>query len=505
MSIEAELKFTLPATKNTAFKRLVGAHAPAACPPEVKQLLSIYFDTPSLDLARRDMALRLRCVDGEWLQTLKLSEQAGAGLHQRPELEIAVNGRALELARISDHKARRFLSQKSIATTLVPLFSTDITRTQWQLRDTHDNAMEIALDRGWIICGLRKQKLNEVEIELKRGDVAALFELALDWGRSLALIPGSQSKAARGYALYPGTPPLAPAKAQLPALNTKLTPTAALRAVVLETLRHLQNNAPGVGDRNDIEFIHQMRVALRRLRSALTTFSKITDDDFWQSIDTETRWIAGLLGDVRDLDVLLIETLPAIEPTLTLTKPIHLSTLKRALRQYRRSCHKTLLAALNSARYGTLLLRLLHWLNNDTVARESKSNSLEKFAQRALNKRWRQVDRMAQHWQMLNDEQRHTLRKRAKKLRYAAEFFSALYKPKSVERYLKKLQVLQQLLGSANDAIAAQALLKNLTGRDAILMQVANQVSRHLNRMEEHTEAELEQAIRKLEKAKPFW
>lgn len=503
MSIEAELKFTLPATKNAAFKRLVRTHTPAARPPEVKHLLSIYFDTPALDLAQRDMALRLRCVDGQWLQTLKLGEQAGAGLHQRPELEIAISGRALELARISDLKTRRFLTQKSIASTLAPLFSTDITRTEWQLQDAKGNAMEIALDRGWIIGGRSKQKLNEVEIELKHGRVAALFELALDWSQSFALIPESQSKASRGYAMYPGTPQFAPAKSQLPALDTKLTPTAALRVIVLETLRHLQSNASGIGSRDDIEFIHQMRVALRRLRSAITAFAKITDDDFWQTIDTETQWLAGLLGAVRDLDVLLTETLPAIEPTLK--KPTQLNALKRLLRQRRRSCHKTLLTALNSARYGTLLLRLLQWLNDDKSAHVPKSRSLEKFAKHALNERWNQFDQMAQHWRTLDGEQRHTLRKRAKKLRYAAEFFSSLYKPKSVDRYLKKLQALQQLLGSTNDAIAARVLLASLTKSDATLTLAANRVSKQLDRTKEHGEANLQQSIAKLEKAKPFW
>lgn len=503
MSIETELKFTLPASKNAAFKRLLAAHTPVVPRPEIKQLLSIYFDTPSLDLARRDMALRLRCVNGEWLQTLKLGEQAGAGLHQRPELEIAVNGQALEVARISDRKARQFLSQKHIAAALLPLFSTDISRTQWLLHDAHDNAMEIALDRGWIICGQHKQKLNEVEIELKHGDAAALFELALDWSGTLALIPEAQSKAARGYALYPGTPALTPTKAQLPVLHPQQTPTAALRAIVLETLRHLQSNAQGIGGRDDIEFIHQMRVALRRLRSALTAFSKITGDDFWQYIDTETQWLAGLLGDVRDLDVLLTETLPAIAPTLSKKAPLR--ALTQTLRQHRRIYHQTLLAALNSARYGTLLLRLLHWLNMDTVARAQKNSSLKKFADRALAQRSRQVERMTQHWQTLDGEERHTLRKRAKKLRYAIEFFSCLYKAKPVQRYLTKLQAAQQLLGTANDAIAGQLLLKKLTGHDAAAMQIAKLISGELARTQERAEAELEQAITGLKKAKPFW
>jgi inorganic triphosphatase YgiF len=503
MAIETELKLTLPATKNAVFKRLLAAHAAAVHPPEVKQLLSIYFDTPALDLARRDMALRLRCVDGEWLQTLKLGEQAGAGLHQRPELEITVGGQALELARISNRKARQFLTQEHIVTALMPLFSTDISRTQWLLHDMHDNAMEIALDRGWIICGNHKQKLNEVEFELKQGDAAALFELALDLSSTLALIPEAQSKAARGYALYPATPPLTPTKAQLPALQPQQTPTTALRAIVLETLRHFQSNAAGITRRDNIEFIHQMRVALRRLRSAVTAFSNITGDEFWQMIDTETRWLAGLLGDVRDIDVLLTETLPALE--LPATNNALLRALNRTFQQQRKSNYKTLLDALGSARYGTLLLRLLHWLNMDTVAQVSKNKSLKKFSKRGLTKRRHQVERIAKHWHTLDGDERHTLRKRAKKLRYAIEFFSGLYKTKLVERYLNKLQAAQQLLGTANDAIAGQLLLKKLTVHDTALTPLAELISGELARTQEHADTELEQVITALDKAKPFW
>src|SRR5262245_14290278 len=108
MTIETELKLRLPPTRNATFRRQMTTLAPNAAPPETERLISIYYDTPTLALAQRDIGLRLRQVGTQWLQTLKLGEQAGAGLHQRPELEAAVSGPALELDQVTDRKIQQF-------------------------------------------------------------------------------------------------------------------------------------------------------------------------------------------------------------------------------------------------------------------------------------------------------------------------------------------------------------------------------------------------------------
>jgi inorganic triphosphatase YgiF len=503
MTTETELKLRLPSTKNTAFKRLLAAHQPQAAPPTTEHLFSLYFDTPSLELAQRDMGLRLRQVDGQWLQTLKLGEQAGAGLHQRPELEVPVTGQALELDQIANNEVRQFLSQKRIASALSPLFTTDITRTQWILQDLQGNTMEVSLDHGSIIARQRTLKINEVEIELKQGNVQGLFELALSWAGSLPLIPEAPSKAARGYALYQERALLAPSKAQIPCLRSKMTPHAAMQAVMLETLRHLQANVPGVLESEEMEFVHQARVALRRLRSAQKAFGDIAPDEAWQAITPEIQWLATLLGNMRDLDVFLAETLPPIEAALA--PDADFTSLKTVMLERRDQCRREIHSALTSARYGALLLRLLAWLNQEAPVPASKSDKLRRFAHQSLDKRWRQVERLAQDWQSLDREQRHDVRKRAKKLRYAAEFFSSLYKPKPVKRYLDRLQGLQQILGAMNDGVAAQVLMAQFIQQDASLGHVAGLVVGWLACEAKRSEADLEQAIADLVKTKDFW
>ncbi|MCW3479779.1 CHAD domain-containing protein [Neisseriaceae bacterium JH1-16] len=503
MAIETELKLRLPPSKNAAFRRLMASRVDAGSPPESERLLSIYYDTPELTLAQHDMGLRLRRVGERWVQTLKLAEQAGAGLHQRPELEAVVDGPVLALDQIADRKIRRFLTQDSIAPALVPLFTTDIKRTRWVLQDKDGNLLEVCLDQGHICGQDQTLKLNEVEIELKQGKVQAVFELALALANTLPLIPDPQSKAERGYALYQGPPSLAPSKALLPTLNRKLTPDAVFRLVVQETLRHLQANVPGILDHNDMECIHQARVALRRLRSAQKAFASLAPDEAWHVITAKVQWLATLLGEVRDLDVFLEETLPGIEAAFA--EDVDFAPLKAAMSKRREHFRREVHAAFASPRYATLLIHLLAWLNRPRVLSTTKSTKLNDFVHYSLAQRWRAVDHLGRDWQRLNPEQRHDLRKRAKKLRYTAEFFAPLYKRKPVQRYLAHLQALQQVLGDMNDGIAAQALLTHFVQEDQTLAAVAGRVAGWLAHASQQAELQLARALKRLERTPTFW
>lgn len=500
MTIETKLKLWLPASKNAAFRRLIAEHALNSSPPT--PLVSMYYDTPALALMQRGMGLRLRQVDGQWVQTLKLAEQAGAGLHQRPELEVAVSGSALELDRIADRKVRQFLTREDIGPALVPLFSTKIKRSYWTLQDAQGNTLEVCLDQGTVQGWDQTLKVNEVEIELKQGQVHAVFDLALMLAGSLPLIPYPQSKAERGYALYRNVSPLTPSKAQLPTLSAKMSPYQALHAVVQEALRHLLANTPGILDGNDMECVHQARVALRRLRSIQKAFAAIVPDGNWLNIMEEVQWLATQLGLVRDLDVFLTETLPSIEATLV--SDVDFAPLRNAMLTRREHYRHEARAALTSARYGTFLLHLLDWLNQPAPA-VKKPPKLRSFAHRSLDRRWRPVNRLARKWVELDQEQRHDLRKRAKKLRYASEFFSPLFPHKQVMRYLKRLQELQEILGEMNDSVAAQLLLAQFVREDATLEHAAGLVAGWLAHGAHLSEARLARALKRLENTEAFW
>jgi triphosphatase len=299
------------------------------------------------------------------------------------------------------------------------------------------------------------------------------------------------------------TPIGAPSIAQTPCLRAGMAPHQALQAVVLETLRHLQANMQGIVADDDIEFVHQARVALRRLRSAKKTFADISSDETWQSVEADIQWLGKLLGNARDLDVFLMQTLPPIETALCLDADF--SPLKQAMFKRRAVSRRKILTALNSTRYRALQLRLHAWGNEDPPQPASDSRRLRSFARRSLNKRWRQVHRLAQNGQALDREQRHELRKKAKVLRYAVEFFSALYPAKPVERYLARLQSVQQILGVLNDKTAAQLLIAEFIKKDASLESISSLVFGWLACEATRSETYLAHAIMQLEKTKAYW
>ena len=208
MAIEREIKLALPRDQVQAALRLFEARAGA--PGRAVRLENIYFDTPSLTLARAKSALRLRRAPEGWLQTFKTVGVAPSGLHERHEWEMPVAGASLEIERLvqacDESGVSTALTQAAAA--LIPLFRTDFTRTLWTL-EVDGAQVEAAVDQGEITADvngtLRRAPICEIELELKDGDEAALRTLAETLTKALPdLAPDDISKAQRGYKLREG-------------------------------------------------------------------------------------------------------------------------------------------------------------------------------------------------------------------------------------------------------------------------------------------------------------
>lgn len=205
MAIEQEIKLALPRDQVDAALRLFESRAGVA--GQVVRLENIYFDTPSLTLARAKSALRLRRTPDGWLQTFKTVGVAQNGLHARHEWEMPVAGAALETGRLLREcdEAGVATALSDAAEGLIALFRTDFTRTLWLL--TVDGAtIEAAVDQGEITAEVngetRRTPICEIELELKAGDEAALHTLAAQLTAELpGLAPDDTSKAQRGYRL----------------------------------------------------------------------------------------------------------------------------------------------------------------------------------------------------------------------------------------------------------------------------------------------------------------
>lgn len=456
---ETELKLRVQAADLPQLRAALTRLAGGVGARHVK-LTSLYFDTPHLTLLQAGAALRVRRPAGigksrRWVQTLKGGGAVQGGMHVREEQEWPV---ARPLPDLSKLKPLPGLPWSDIGPQLVPVFSTVFQRSLWQIT-YQGGEIEAALDRGQVQCGERQEAILELELELKAGAPAVLYQLALELAAVAPLAPDPVSKAERGYRLFQDLA-LAPTKAGVPALQAAQTVEQAFLVIVWNCLEQLQRNQRGVLEQSDPEFIHQMRVALRRLRSALSLFSSAVPRASWEAWADELRWLATELGAARDWDVLEEELLPPLMAQLEARKP--LTYLPQRVKKERLKARRKARSAASSMRYGALVLTLARWLEArpwraglNTEQAALLDSAIRPLAEMLLERRHQQVQRRGRHLARLSDPQRHRLRVTAKKLRYAAEFFANLYPRKATRRYIQALAGLQDVLGALNDNATA--------------------------------------------------
>lgn len=459
--MEIELKLALPSSQVAAFLKLM---ARRRCMPVQQDLVTRYYDTPEFALSEQGVALRVRRIGRRWLQTLKTEGERRGGLSQRVEYEMPVPRGIPDWSRFP--AAALALVPEALRVRLEPVFETHFHRTTW-LIGVHGGAnIEVALDVGEVRAGGSRLPICEIELELKAGQPDALFELAQSWAERLDCLPFDVSKAERGVRLAHGQVD-EPVKSVPLQLNGGMSVEDGFESIVQSCLAQFQVNLPGVLASDDIEYVHQARVSLRRLRAALRLYRKtcVLPDALMDGL----RSLAGALGPARDWDVLCGDTLPAIAPKFH--DDAGWQAGAAVLEAHRAKARADMLAALRQARPGAWLLAFQRWLlqrgwRADPAGRAAPEaqrfaqlSPLKKWARRALRKGHPPIVRGARSFVQLQAPQRHALRIAIKRQRYAAEFFQTLFVGRRQARYLEMLCEAQDSLGRSNDARVASQLL----------------------------------------------
>ncbi|MCX5520891.1 CHAD domain-containing protein [Kaistia defluvii] len=425
-----------------------------------RQLLSTYYDTDAMLLRQSGYTLRVREDRGRFVMTVKA--QRGVGL-TRFEREEAVASASIDGAMLS-RLLPVDIADALGAAPLRPLFTARIERRQVTL-DFAGSTIEVALDRGQILAGERAEPVAEVELELKRGSVTALYELALELSNHAPLVPSGRTKSDRGFALALGGPGREAANEVR--LTRKMSRDQALGALLGPALMQAVDHVPRVADPADAEGVHGMRIALRHIRMALWLVKRSEGGLLAGVLADEVRWLAGELGDARDWDVLAREIVPAA--TSAGLERAGFRALVQRIEQHRALAHEQAAEAVTSGRAGRLLLSLGLWTSRhgwrdtepDGEARFAKP--IKGFARRTLADLHRQVLRRGRKFDRLDAEGRHHLRIRVKSLAYAADLFLPIVqKRKAARRHVATLKRLQDQLGRLNDAIRASELLNQL-------------------------------------------
>jgi inorganic triphosphatase YgiF len=440
-----------------------------------QDLESVYFDTEDFALRQRGVTLRVRKKGKSYIQTLKIANEHAGGVFSRGEWESPVTGPLPDLAAIDDPEALGYLSAVN-ADELKPVFASHIKRVVRMLNGADgqpgDTVIEVAVDQGELrTTDGTVLPIAEVELELKGGAPQALFDLALKLTEVAPVRVETRTKAERGYALVAGEAESS-VKAQKLELKLEHTAEQALASIMRNCLSHTVLNEASALKGEDPEGIHQMRVALRRLRSALGLFRDLMPADQYEFLGGEVKWLAGELGNARNWDVFLADLLAPVEEALDRDKPteaLHSAALASRAKGYEQAR-----AAILSPRYTVLLLRLGGWLESRSWRQQPLSEEaaqlfapVTELADGLLAKRHRKARKRGANFAKLPPEERHQLRIALKKLRYAAEFFRSLYDDKQVARYLKRLSALQDDLGHLNDVATAETLMDKLEGESA--------------------------------------
>lgn len=501
MGQEIELKLAVAPENASELWRVLAARHPGLKPAS-QVLFTAYYDTPDARLKKQGVALRLRREGGRWIQAVKHAGVAAGGLHQRSEHEVEVAAQLPSFPAMADAGIGDLVADEKVRDSLRVAFTTEFTRTSAILWPSRTLQIEVALDQGFIAAEGRRDPLSEIELELKSGDPAGLFDIALAIAAEIPVRLDNRSKAERGYALAANTRS-SPVKAIQSRLQPEMGVGAAFATLAFDALAHLQANERGLLEGRNHEYLHQARVALRRLRSLFRTFAPVVPDVPFATMLDDLRGLANVLGDARNLDVFVTETLAR---TGNGTHP-GMAALRRKVLAARREANRTARQAVAAPAYNQLMLRLtLALMQLAQRADAADAMALQAYARQALASERSKVGKRGRKLRELGFEDLHRLRIEIKRLRYAMEFFDSLAKGSGKDA-LEALSALQDLLGRLNDAATAWKLLDALAVEEAAsdFQQAVGFVRGWTARDGEQCRDELPAAWKKFRKLETWW
>lgn len=430
------LVLEVPPEAVSRLKRSALLRATAADAGQSASSRTIYYDTPDFSLRERAVAVVLS--DG----------RATAASAMEPA-DLAA------LATVPD-------------TPLRPIFEASLARTVRRLV-VGDATLRIELAIGRLASAKGATPFAQVALDLEAGEPEQLVATALDLRRSVRARLTVDSEIDRGYALAAGVDPAAIriARAQPVALDPALSVEQGLARLLRGCLEHWIGNEAAVLDHRAAEAVHQMRVALRRLRAVLTQFRPMLPEADDRMFGSELRWLGQRLGEARDWDVMLDDTLPPVEAAFA-GEPA-LQALRRAVEAVRSESYDRLLLDLNSERYARLVYGFAAWTFGFGWRHQPLSppaaalfQPLAPYAATEMARRRRKLFQGVAAPSGLPCDVQHALRKRVKRARYLIEFFAPLLPGKPPRRLSRLLAEAQEALGRANDLSTARRLLDQM-------------------------------------------
>jgi inorganic triphosphatase YgiF len=432
---------------------------------QTENLKAAYFDTPSNSLRKKGIILRVR-KSGDAVPVLGTKAPGAANDGPFHRLEAEVNSPSLKpnLA-LFDKATKNFLRRVIGDQPIESKFKMQFKR-QSGLISHGSSVVEIAVDQGHISCGKQRVPLAEVELELVSGSKADLLDLAKTLAEDFSLRLDFVSKAEKGFRALLQEKPV-PVKAGPIKSKSLATLDDAVTKIITNTLAHFVANWACLRETDEPESIHQMRIALRRMRCGLSIFKRALPHAAFEALRDDAGRLSSAFGPVRNADAFRMSVLHG--PLASADRPENCDAIRVILEKQRVAAYGLAHSEIESLAATVFVLKVQSFLARRDwreVPAGAESKKLQvpvrKFSEAALDRlraRVRKRGKVA----AVSGEAWHKLRIALKNLRYGVDFFADLFgKRKRRRAYKKKMSALQELLGIRNDIVGARAYLKEL-------------------------------------------
>jgi CHAD domain-containing protein len=446
-----------------------------------------YYDTNDLRLARFGITLRYRTgeVEGSrWTLKLPVPDEDGS-VHEERHFQSSPG-------RVPD-PARDVVTAYVRSGSLSAVASVRTRRHRWALRD-HDGAdlCEVVDDEVSIVEGSRiVSRFRELEIEARAFGKSGLRSVADVLMEAGAMAAEPIPKAVRALGARATAPPDVPAEQEISPDDPAVE---AVRGALIRGTRRLISHDPSVRIGTDVEAIHQMRVATRRLRSDFRTFRELLDERWAEPLIDDLRWLGGSLGAVRDVDVQREHIVVVAADYRDSTEPLF-----QHLEHDHSRARRSLLRDLRSDRYHELLDRLVAAIEEPRITELAGKSSAEVLPP-IVEKAWTKLAKAGKGLDPDDDDDRfHRVRIRAKRARYAAEAVAPALGSDgdAAMSFAKKCARVQDALGELQDAVVLTRTLTSVASRHAANGELNLALGRILER-EEGRKQDARRAFREL-------
>lgn len=408
---------------------------------------SDYFDNDNYDLSQQDVSLKQQCIHHMWMQTLYLPTAHQLLCTQFQTPLDSTQPKKIDVKQYQSHKKINPIAKNQLKELLRALkiqFEADYTRYSSMFK-INKTKIRVLVDVGFFKIDEQHHEFTEIQFKLRQGHVKDFILFILPRIQRYDLWLDGRNKAQICYSLAQHHRVQVQTQFRL---HKESNTAHAVQDMLNNTLEHLLPNSAAIasGAFND-EHVHQARVAIRRIRSVLKTFAAWSKhiDPTWEA---QFAHIFRQLGTQRDLDMIQNRILPQLE--YVNAPPIHLPMVDA-------SSNDQLSQVFQSYAFNALILSVLQFIY--TPAQKKTKTDLKHQFKRDIQKLYHQVLRDAHYFSDYSIDERHTTRKRLKRLRYSIECIASIYPEAQVKQYLKILKPAQETLGIYNDLLVAEEVL----------------------------------------------